>query len=433
MLRGMFPGGFAWGFGVRAMVSPRRLAGFFAIAVASSFLAMLPLTRSFTAPHQRRARTLCGRMERAQQRGSPLLEACSRVHEAAAASPPQTHCGFASWLPLWLGAGASATGAALRRIVQHRVRVPVKRGQSPVAEILFGVAVWGTVREAVRSYRTATQSFRLRDELFKEMAVAHTYKNSITPWIQTGIITLVATIFIVLGVRIFIRSMKEWEQQQEMKEMGQMGEDALFLMSTPVDATPLEKKKERMRRRMTPWPIRFFGAFLDKLWLFRVGACVGYLLPLLNVLDFGEISISLYPYALGVPPSEPIVNFMQNTLHMRFLYNAYLKSGYYFLIVWFLFIQFAVRNKAAPFFLRFHSSQAILISMLLGVPQQVFFAVLNPWESGLVVQTFMYHSMVAIFLFILGLVMWCCLNALMKRTMKMPLVSEAAVMWAGKE
>lgn len=433
MLRGMFPRGFAWGLGVRAMVVPRRLAGFFTIAVVSSFLAMLPLTRSFTAPHHRRARTLCGRIEQAQQRSSPLLEACSRVHEAAAASPPPAHSGFASWLPLWLGAGASATGAALRRIVQHRVRVPVKRGQSPVAEILFGVAVWGTVREAVRNYRSATQSFQLRDELFKEMAVAHTYKNSVTPWIQTGIITLIATIFILLGVRIFIRSMKEWEQQQEMKEMGQMGEDALFLMSTPVDATPLEKKKEKMRRRLTPWPIRFFGAFLDKLWLFRVGACVGYLLPLLNVLDFGEISISLYPYALGVPPSEPIVNFMQNTLHMRFLYNAYLKSGYYFLIVWFLFIQFAVRNKAAPFFLRFHSSQAILISMLLGVPQQVFFAVLNPWESGLVVQTFMYHSMVAIFLFILGLVMWCCLNALMKRTMTMPLVSEAAVMWAGKE
>jgi len=124
---------------------------------------------------------------------------------------------------------------------------------------------------------------------------------------------------------------------------------------------------------------------------------------------------------------------MQNTLKMRYLYNAYLKSGYYFLIVWFLFIQLAVRNKAAPFFVRFHSSQAILISMLLGVPQQVFFAVLNPWESGLVVQTIMYHSMVSIFLFILGLVLWCCVNALLKREMTMPLVSEAAVMWAGKE
>jgi len=285
----------------------------------------------------------------------------------------------------------------------------------------------------VRSYVTATDSFNLRDELFQEMAVAHTYKNSVMPWVQTGIITVIASILIILGVRMFIKSMKEWEQRQEMKEMSQMGEDALFLMSTPVDATPLEKKKERMKRRLTPWPVRFMGAFLDKLWLFRVGACVGYLLPLLNVLDFGEISISLYPYALGVPPSEPIVNFMQNTLRMRYLYNAYLKSGYYFLIVWFLFIQFAVRNKAAPFFLRFHSSQAILISMLLSVPQQVFFAVLNPWESGLVVQTFMYHSMVAIFLFILGLVMWCCLNALFKKIMNMPLVSEAAVMWAGRE
>merc|ERR1719414_1439618 len=120
-------------------------------------------------------------------------------------------------------------------------------------------------------------------------------------------------------------------------------------------------------------------------------------------------------------------------MKMRYLYNAYLKSGYYFLIVWFLFIQLAVRNKAAPFYLRFHSSQAILISMLLGVPQQVFFAVLNPWESGLVVQTFMYFSMVTLFLFILATVMWCCMNALLKKTMNMPLVSEAATMWAGRE
>merc|ERR1712113_1250019 len=124
-------------------------------------------------------------------------------------------------------------------------------------------------------------------------------------------------------------------------------------------------KKARMRRRLTPLPMRLIGGLFDKLLLFRLLSCVGYLLPLFNILDFGEISISLYPYALGVPPSEPIVNFMQNTLHMRFLYNAYLKSGYYFLIVWFLFIQFAVRNKAASFSLRFHSSQAILISMLL--------------------------------------------------------------------
>ena len=34
------------------------------------------------------------------------------------------------------------------------------------------------------------------------------------------------------------------------------------------------------------------------------------------------------------------------------------RSGYYFLIVWFIFIQTAVRNKAAPFYVRFHSSQA---------------------------------------------------------------------------
>eukprot|EP00933_Yihiella_yeosuensis_P082445 TRINITY_DN96330_c0_g1_i1.p1 TRINITY_DN96330_c0_g1~~TRINITY_DN96330_c0_g1_i1.p1 ORF type:complete len:449 (-),score=70.69 TRINITY_DN96330_c0_g1_i1:8-1324(-) len=330
-------------------------------------------------------------------------------------------------------AWASAGVFAVRRVFRHRVRQPVQRAGSPTAEIAFAMTLYGAVRYVVQHYVSATQSFKLRDDLFQEMAVAHTYKNSLVPWIQSGVIALVASIFIIVGVKAFIKSMKDWEQQQEMKEMGQMGEDALFLMSTPVDAVPLEKKKERMRQRLTPLPQRIIGGLLDKLWLFRVGACVGYLLPLLNVLDFGDISVSLYPYALGVAPSQPIVDFMQNTLKMKYLYKAYIKSGYYFLIVWFLFIQFAVRNKAAPFFLRFHSSQAILISMLLGVPQQVFFAVLNPWESGLVVQTIMYHSMVSIFLFVLVLVAWCCVNALMKRTMKMPLVSEAAEMWAGRE
>mmetsp|Transcript_73800 Transcript_73800/g.208988 ORF Transcript_73800/g.208988 Transcript_73800/m.208988 type:complete len:267 (-) Transcript_73800:98-898(-) len=266
------------------------------------------------------------------------------------------------------------------------------------------------------------------------MAVVRTYQNSVGPWITSGLIALAFSVLVVVGIKAFIKSMKEWEQRKEIEEMNAMGtEDALFLMSTPVDATPLEKKKERMRKRLTPLHQRILGNVMDKLWLLRVGACVGYLLPLLNVLDFGEIAVSLYPYAMGVPPSEPIVNFMQTKLGMKYLYNAYLKSGYYFLIVWFVFIQLAVRNKAAPFYVRFHSSQAILISMLLGVPQQVFFAVLNPWESGLMVQKFMYHSMNSIFLFILVLVLWCCANALLKRTMKMPLVSEAAVMWAGKE
>lgn len=331
------------------------------------------------------------------------------------------------------GMQSPAARARTKQQAAQPARQTVQKMQSPLAEICFLLTFYGTVRAALQSYVAAADSFQLRDELFQVMAVAHTYKNSVVPWVQTAVITLIASLFIILGVKAFIKSMKDWEQRQEMKEMGQMGEDALFLMSTPVDATPLEKKKKAMRRRLMPLPLRLLSGLADSLWLFRVGACVGYLLPLLNILDFGEISISLYPYALGVPPSEPIVNFMQNTLKMRFLYNAYLKSGYYFLIVWFLFIQFAVRNKGAPFFVRFHSSQAILISMLLGVPQQVFFAVLNPWESGLVVQTFMYHSMNAIFLFVLALVMWCCVNALLKKTMNLPLVSEAAVMWAGQE
>jgi len=301
-----------------------------------------------------------------------------------------------------------------------------------MAEIAFGLVVFGSVREVVRSWGAATSSFKLRDELFQEMAVAHTYKNSVWPWVQTGVIALIVSVVIIFGVKAFIQSMKDWENKQEMKELGALDEDAVFLMSTPVDATPLEKKKKVMRRKMA-LPFRIVSKLADWLWLLRVGACVGYLLPLLNVLDFGEISVSLYPYALGVPPSEPIVNFMQNTLKLKYLYNAYLKSGYYFLIVWFIYIQIAVRNKNAPFYVRFHSSQAILISMLLGVPQQVFFAVLNPWESGLVVQTIMYHGMVSLFLFILALVMWCCINALLKKTMTMPMVSEAAVMWAGRE
>jgi hypothetical protein len=345
---------------------------------------------------------------------------------AAEQEPPR----WVSNLPL-VGTAAATGLRAARRFFSHRAGV--KRAQSPTAEIAFGMLLYGTLRAATKAFFESRDAFGLRDELFQEMAVAHTYKNSIMPWIQTGGIALLVSVLIIVGVKMFIKSMKDWEQEQEAKEMGQLGPDALFLMSTPVDATPLEKKKKKMARRLQPLPVRIIGSLMDWLWILRLGACVGYLLPLLNVLDFGEISISLNPYPLGVAATEPIVNFMQNTLKLKYLYNAYLKSGYYFLIVWFLFIQFAVRNKAAPFFVRFHSSQAILISMLLGVPQQVFFAVLNPWESGLVVQTVMYHTMVSFFFFVVCLVAFCCGHALFKRTMTLPLVSEAAVMWAGRE
>jgi len=337
-----------------------------------------------------------------------------------------------SRLPL-VGAVAATGFRAARRCFSHRLRQPVQRAASPVAEIFFGLTLYGTIRAAVRGYLAATDSFRLRDELFQEMAVAHTYKNSLWPWLQTGGIALGVSLLIIFGVKAFIKSMKEWEQEQEVKELDQMGPDAIFLMSTPVDATPLEKKKKKMARRLQPLPVRIMGAITDWLWITRLLGCVGYLLPLLNVLDFGEISISLNPYPLGIPVTEPIVNFLMNNMHLRVLYNAYLKSGYYFIIVWFLFIQLTVRNKAMPFFVRFHSSQAILISMLLGVPQQVFFAVLNPWESGLLVQTFMYHSMVSLFLFTVVLIIFCISKTLLKQNMKLPLVSEAAVMWAGKE
>merc|ERR1740117_395109 len=330
-----------------------------------------------------------------------------------------------------VGAVSGAGLAAVRRVFGHKLQA--RRSQSPMAEIAFCTVLYGAVRSAVRGWDLSLGSFQLRDELFQEMAVAHTYKNSVWPWIQTGGVALVAAVFICVGVKVFMKSMKDWESKQELKEMSALGEDAYFLASTPVDATPLEKKKKKAQRKKMSLPMRALSIMADWLFLLRVGACVGYLLPLLNVLDFGEISVSLYPYALGVPPSEPIVNFMQNTLKLKYLYNAYLKSGYYFLIVWFIFIQVAVRNKAAPFYVRFHSSQAILISMLLGVPQQVFFAVLNPWEAGLMVQSFMYYSMVSLFLFVLTLVAWCCCKALCKRTMTLPLVSEAAVMWAGKE
>eukprot|EP00913_Durusdinium_trenchii_P017716 g16650.t2 len=210
----------------------------------------------------------------------------------------------------------AATGSALlglRRVFSHRMRQPVQRAQSPFAEVAFGAAIYWTVHpepsgllSQVHAWVSATDSFALRDDLFQDMAVAHTYKNSIRPWITSGIIALISSVFVVFALKEFIKGMKEWEQQQEMKEMQQMGEERSWAGS----------KKERMRKRLTPLPMRIIGGLMDKMWLLRVGACVGYLLPFLNALDFGEISISLYPYAVGVPPTEPLVNFMQHTLKM---------------------------------------------------------------------------------------------------------------------
>eukprot|EP00929_Paragymnodinium_shiwhaense_P013909 TRINITY_DN121758_c0_g1_i1.p1 TRINITY_DN121758_c0_g1~~TRINITY_DN121758_c0_g1_i1.p1 ORF type:complete len:468 (+),score=106.16 TRINITY_DN121758_c0_g1_i1:64-1404(+) len=412
-----------------AMRRTARSAALVAVVVAGCCVA------GFSAPSWAAPNTL-GSAQRAQgswgllsSKGRPALSSSAVPAAEASASEARSSVSYA---PGVAAAAVSGAVAAVQRLTGHRIRAPVKKASSPFAEIAFGLAVLGSVREVVRTWGSATASFQIRDELFQEMAVAQTYENSVWPWIQTGGVALVVSLCMIFGVKKFIKSMKEWEEEQEMKEMGQLGEDAAFLMSTPVSATPIEQKLKKIAKSKTPVYWKVIAWVADKSLLLRLGACVGYLLPLLNVLDFGQISVSLFPYPLGIAPTAPLVDFLMVTCKLNYLYNAYIKSGYYFLIVWFLFIQLTVRNKAAPFYLRFHSSQAILLSMLLGVPQQIFFAVLNPWESGLLIQSFMYYSMCSLFFFILVLVAWCCINALCKKTMKMPLVSEAAVMWAGR-
>jgi len=100
----------------------------------------------------------------------------------------------------------SALGAAailgVRRVLGHRCRQPVQRAQSPFAEIAFAAALYGTVRAAAHAWVSATDSFALRDELFQDMAVAHTYKNSIRPWIQSGVIALISSIFVVFATAL---------------------------------------------------------------------------------------------------------------------------------------------------------------------------------------------------------------------------------------
>ena len=47
--------------------------------------------------------------------------------------------------------------------------------QSPTAEIVFALVLAGSLREMVRNYVLQANSFKLRDELFEQIAVARTY------------------------------------------------------------------------------------------------------------------------------------------------------------------------------------------------------------------------------------------------------------------
>ena len=114
--------------------------------------------------------------------------------------------------------------------------------------------------------------FRIRASFLDLMLRKHSYFCIVVP-----LCTLMK------GAKMFMQSMKDWEQRQELKEMAAMGEGALFLMSTPVDATPVEKKIRMARRRRGFSPLSILGWLTDKSQLLRVFACVGYLLPLLNV------------------------------------------------------------------------------------------------------------------------------------------------------
>lgn len=169
---------------------------------------------------------------------------------------------------------------------------------------------------------------------------------------------------------MIMRPTSDWEVEEGTREMQQWGED---WSSTPVTATPHEQKRGKTCWSHQSFPRRALSWLLGWSGFCRMAACIGYWLPMSSAFFFGMVvfaSASLQPFPAGVPVSQPAENFMENTLRIRVLYTKCFSAALRSVLVWNMFILLAVRKNAKHLFLRSHSSQAMVITVLV-IPQSL--------------------------------------------------------------
>lgn len=148
----------------------------------------------------------------------------------------------------------------------------------------------------------------------------------------------------------------------------------------------------------------------------RILACLPYLLPLLDVLDFDE------PFFRQFPALQPVL------IPLLPLAGIYRGVPFLGLIIFFVLFLLVVRNDKVSHFIRFNTMQAILLDIVLILCSIIVSFVLQPvLQGGLILETLFN----VIFLGTIAAVGYSVVQTALGRYAEIPTLSAAVHMQVG--
>uniref|UniRef100_A0A7S0RS17 Protein TIC 20 n=1 Tax=Chlamydomonas leiostraca TaxID=1034604 RepID=A0A7S0RS17_9CHLO len=152
----------------------------------------------------------------------------------------------------------------------------------------------------------------------------------------------------------------------------------------------------------------------------RVIACLPYLLPLLDAIPFGKFIFLQYPFvARAMAPLGPLAT----------LYNTVPFAPFVAFLAVYIGI---VNNTNLSRFVRFNAAQAVLLDVLLIIPQVIMGSIFrNPGSDSLSLQAYISTNN-TIFLFVAISVAYGMGSSLVGQNARLPLVAEAAETQVGR-
>jgi uncharacterized membrane protein len=144
----------------------------------------------------------------------------------------------------------------------------------------------------------------------------------------------------------------------------------------------------------------------------RIFACLPYLLPVIEVFQFGSFLLAQFP---------PLQLLFLPLISLNNIYNSVPYAG---LIIFFALFFFVIRNEKISHFVRFNTMQAILLDIVI-----FLFSILIPIVAlfpggGFAIQTLS----TTIFLGIMGGVVYSIAQSLLGRYAEIPAISDAVYM-----
>lgn len=142
----------------------------------------------------------------------------------------------------------------------------------------------------------------------------------------------------------------------------------------------------------------------------RIFACLPYLLPLVDSLDFSPPFLNQFPVL--IPIFQPLLLLRPLTAF---------PIG---LIIFFALFFLIIRNESINHFIRFNTMQAILLDIVLILCRLVLGLFASPLQGGLIVET-LYN---VIFLGTLAAVIYSVIQSALGRYAEIPTLSDAVYM-----